>query len=678
MPPPKLSVCIDVFNYARFLPEAIKSVLGQSFRDFELIILDDCSTDDSFQIAQEYAARDHRIRALRNASNLGMVKNRNACLRMASGEYVKFVHADDFLCAADALEKLTALLDSNPSVSLAASAMKFVDTGGHQTGVWSFFRGDRLVSGTTVIQQCLRNQRNLIGNSSAVIFRRMQAGRGFNEAYRHSDDIEMWFHLLEQGCFGFINEPLCAFRRHGAQQTEKLRGTMAGALENKALLDDYLNKPYVRFKPWFKRYLLDDARWKIREHMEKTDLAAGQVSEDSESRISISIKRTLVRQVRFFERHVVPRFQPRPRQRPFGINVAGFFTGEYGVGDSSRAYAQAVERTELPHVMVNIRSKVHSNRFSETGVFSTRNPYAVNLMTFAFDYARRFSRDMGRGFFRDRYNIALWFWELEKFPARWHSAFDYYDEIWTATDFSRIAFEEVSPVPVRKITYPLFPAEMQPDRGRFGISESTCVFLFNFDYCSLVKRKNPLALIRAFQLAFQADEDVVLVLKSINGDREPAERELIREAIGDAKIICIGEHLRADTMNSLFATCDCYVSMHRAEGFGIGMAQAMALGKPVIATGYSGNMEFMNPGNSLPVRYQLSEIEEVCGPYEPGGIWAEPDVGHAAELMQWVFTHRVEASQIGRQAATDIRRNLSPDKTKHEIMERLRGLNPAS
>ncbi len=104
MTSPKVSVCIDSFNYGRFLPEAIESVLGQSFQDFEVIISDDCSTDDSFAIAQRYAERDDRIRAMQNAHNLGMVKNRNAGLALARGEYVKTLHADDFLCSPEALE----------------------------------------------------------------------------------------------------------------------------------------------------------------------------------------------------------------------------------------------------------------------------------------------------------------------------------------------------------------------------------------------------------------------------------------------------------------------------------------------------------------------------------------------------------------------------------------------
>src|SRR5689334_10663399 len=125
--PPKLSVCIDSFNYGRFLSEAIESVIGQSFTDFELIVFDDCSTDGSYEIACRYALKDQRIKVHRNSANLGMVKNRNACLRAARGEYVKWLHADDFLYSADALQKMAAVLDQNRIVSLVACARQIVD-----------------------------------------------------------------------------------------------------------------------------------------------------------------------------------------------------------------------------------------------------------------------------------------------------------------------------------------------------------------------------------------------------------------------------------------------------------------------------------------------------------------------------------------------------------------------
>src|ERR1700731_3760794 len=175
---PKVSVCIDSFNYSQFLPEAIDSVLEQSFEDFELIIVDDHSTDGSIEIAQNYAQNDRRIKMDVAPVHRGRVKNRNACLSLARGEYVKWVHADDFLCSREALARMVATLDANLAVSLVASARRIVNERSDPIDIWSCFEQERPIAGTTVIRRCLFEQRNLIGGPSAVMFRRAQAARG--------------------------------------------------------------------------------------------------------------------------------------------------------------------------------------------------------------------------------------------------------------------------------------------------------------------------------------------------------------------------------------------------------------------------------------------------------------------------------------------------------------------
>src|SRR3954464_2533940 len=134
---PKVSVCLDSFNYARFLPQALESVLEQSFQDFELIVADDCSTDNSLEIARKYASKDKRVVVHAAEKNRGMVRNRNACLSLARGELIKWLHADDFLCSREALARMIAVLDGNPAVSLVASARRIVDEQSRLLEVWS-------------------------------------------------------------------------------------------------------------------------------------------------------------------------------------------------------------------------------------------------------------------------------------------------------------------------------------------------------------------------------------------------------------------------------------------------------------------------------------------------------------------------------------------------------------
>jgi glycosyltransferase involved in cell wall biosynthesis len=599
---------------------------------------------------------------------------------------VKWLHADDFLCSRDTLARMVAVLEANPAVSLVASARRIVNEQSESIDIWSCFNQERAIAGTTVISRCLFEQRNLIGGPSAVMFRRALAGRGFDEAFFVMADLEMWFHLLEQGCFAYIREPLCAVRTHGRQQTEKDRMSLAPALENRELLRRYLHKRYVRLRRWIWKYLEYDAVRRIVQRSRKLKLRDGRAEEAVRewggwkkyraATLKYRYREALLKMRRIYERHLRRPFHHDLRKRPRGINVTGFAQSVYGIGESSRALWRAVQATGLPCVLLNIRSRVHSNADASLGEFARDNPYRVNLMTFSFDYSRRFYRDMGPRFFAGRYNIALWYWEQEHFPVRWHSAFDYYDEIWVPSEFTRTAIAAVSPIPVRKITYPFFlnESEAVPDRRRFGLPDNACVFLFTFDFHSTVQRKNPGAVIAAFRRAFRRDDDAVLVLKSINAEHDRAGRGSLGRKSEGAQVVFLDAHISGAEMNALFASADCYVSLHRSEGFGLGMAQAMYLGKPVIATNYSGNLEFMNPDNSLLVNYEITELEEDAGAYESGSRWAEPDVEHAATLMRWVYEHRAEGQALGARAAADVRRRLDPKVTAREILGRVEGL----
>ncbi len=626
-----------------------------------------------------------------------MVRNRNACLPHASGEYIKWLHADDYLCSDDALKVMAEKLDQWPSAALVACPTLPVDQAGARIGeAQPTFTSSRFFSGTGVIQRCLRQQKNFIGGPSAGMFRRSHSARGFDEAYFHAADLEMWFHLLEQGCFGYIDEPLVAYRWHANQQTEKDRLTLTQANDWRGLVETYLSKPYIRMKREEQAFIVHETvRRTVRQcrKLRKTDESAALLESYGRLRYSMNAPWCFARRkldkvrvgnerAEFLENRHLDLSQASAK--PMGINVAGFFRGQYGIGESSRAICRAVSDCGIPSTRVNIQSKDHSNKDETVQGMSKDNPYGVNLMTFSFDYARRFSRDMGKEFFKGRHNIALWYWELERFPARWHSNFDYYDEIWAPSEFCCQALRAVSPVPIRKITYPLYPADTATgDRSAFGIPNDAFAFLFNFDFFSTLARKNPLGLIEAYWRAFKPGDNVVLVLKSINSEHDPNGSQQIASAIERLEglpVRWIESHLSGGEMSALFSVCDCYVSLHRSEGLGLGMAQAMMLGKPVIGTGYSGNLEYMDSTNSLLVDYDVIELRENYGPasqpyiYEQGNVWAEPDIDHAATHMRWVFDHRTEAQQLGEKGRADISRRLSPETTQREIRQRVREL----
>ena len=245
---PRISVLIPTYNYARYLPEAIESVLEQDLRDLEVLISDDGSTDGSAEVIACYAAKDSRIRFQIHPANLGMVQNWNWCLSAARGEYIKFLFGDDKLASRQALRKLLELLETNPSAALAASARYVVGNKSETLEIWDAFRKPGVYNGAEVITRCLDGAGNLIGEPSAVLFRRRDAAGGVNLRYQQLVDEEMWLRLLERGDLAYTTEPLCCFRKHARQQSELNKPAQVAKFEALRLFWEYHNKPYLRAK----------------------------------------------------------------------------------------------------------------------------------------------------------------------------------------------------------------------------------------------------------------------------------------------------------------------------------------------------------------------------------------------------------------------------------------------
>ncbi len=237
------------------------------------------------------------------------------------------------------------------------------------------------------------------------------------------------------------------------------------------------------------------------------------------------------------------------------------------------------------------------------------NPYPVNLVHVNADQVEHFAATNGVGYFQERYNIGHWVWELSRFPDAYQRSFDYFDEVWVPTAFAQDAVARNAPVPVVRIPYSLSPrAPTTLTRAHFGWTQDRFVFLFIFDFSSYLDRKNPLGLLRAFREAFTPSDDVLLVLKCVHPEMSPEGSRQVFEAAAMPNVTIMSDVLPRDEIDALVQLCDCYVSLHRSEGFGLTMGEAMSHGKPVIATGYSGNMDFMTAANSLIVRHRLIEL----------------------------------------------------------------------
>lgn len=356
-----------------------------------------------------------------------------------------------------------------------------------------------------------------------------------------------------------------------------------------------------------------------------------------------------------------------------GLNVIGYLCDETGVGEAARAVLQALHAQDFPVACTLVRSETTDKGDSSVAHLPEGHPYGINLFHVNADQVPIVYSELGPGFFAGRYNIGFWFWEVQPFPEQWLDHFRYLDEIWVGSRFVQDTLAHVAPIPVINMGLPLERRSLPPmTRPALGLPDDRFLFLFTFDVLSVFERKNPLGLIEAYRRAFGPDsQDTTLVLKVTRLDQEPRYRKQLEQAVTSVSGILIDQHMKRQELDGLFHACDAYVSLHRSEGFGMTMAEAMYLGKPVIATAYSGNMDFMNVGNSYPVDYHLVDLERDYGPYQKGALWADPDLDHAAAQMQRVFTDREEAFRKGTRAAADIRSLYSSEVVSRRIIERL-------
>ena len=353
-------------------------------------------------------------------------------------------------------------------------------------------------------------------------------------------------------------------------------------------------------------------------------------------------------------------------QLPFGVNVVGHLRSEKGVGEALRASLRSLQAGNIPVCASEFLDPGSQN--IESGLIAGEgNPYRFNLVHMNADQLSFFAAE-NKAFLAGRYNIGYWNWELSSLPWDFYGKFRYLDEVWVPSTFTKGAVEEISPIPVTCIPYSINPEAIKSASGdgraalraTLGLPSNVFIFLFIFDFQSYAARKNPLGVLEAFQQAFDDCADVLLVIKGSHGDFAPAESGFLKRLCQRPNVRFIDEVLPREALNVLLAACDCYVSLHRSEGFGLTMAEAMVMGKPVIATGYSANTDFMTADNSFLVRYELVEIKEDHGPYNRGFIWAEPDIRHAADLMRNVRGNADEVYRIASKGRDEVLHNLRP------------------
>jgi glycosyltransferase involved in cell wall biosynthesis len=345
-------------------------------------------------------------------------------------------------------------------------------------------------------------------------------------------------------------------------------------------------------------------------------------------------------------------------RRPAGLNVAGYLHGELGIGESARLMLQAIATTDVPYSTISVGRHLQSRQATDLGTLAgEQQRFDVTLLCVNADQtgaALAAEPDL----LRSRYRIGMWYWEIEDFPATMHGGFGHVDEVWVASDFVREAIARHTDLPVVTVPPPL-PQATAPTtltRGDLGLPEDRTVVLFSFDYLSTAERKNPIGAIEAFRRAFAPGEGPLLVIKSINADKRVGDAERLRlRAAAEPDVLLLEEYLSAPARDALVQHSDVYLSLHRSEGLGLTIAEAMAHGKPVVATAYSGNLQFMTEENAFLVPWTPTEVPEHCEPYPAGSRWAEPDLDAAAAALRQVVDDPALATARGQRAAFDIR-----------------------
>jgi hypothetical protein len=366
-------------------------------------------------------------------------------------------------------------------------------------------------------------------------------------------------------------------------------------------------------------------------------------------------------------------------QRPFGVNLIGHAFEMFGIGEDIRMAARALQAADVPCCVIHhpaANGSSCNDRTLEPLICSDPlgGPYAFNWVCMAAPIQARWLRQVGCDPLRERYNISSWPWETQQWPDAWMPLLDVADELWPSSQFTAAALagpaaEAGLPMQVM----PMAAEILEPDRycnlgaraatrRRHGLPTDNVLLGYGFDLNSTAIRKNPMGALEAFQQAFPLphlpatfgrectshplSEQVALMIKTFPPRRFSAEWEWLQaRAAEDPRIDLIAESLPRDLLLSLYGCCDVFLSLHRSEGFGRGMAEALQLGVDVIATDFGGNTDFCIGPLAHPVRWRKAPIPRGSYPHADGHSWAEPDLDHAVQLCQQVAAQRMATNK---------------------------------
>lgn len=346
----------------------------------------------------------------------------------------------------------------------------------------------------------------------------------------------------------------------------------------------------------------------------------------------------------------IDRLPPRPEH---GLAVAGEISRATGLGEGARLMLRALEVLGVKHWSLDIGNILPGAASDLPVPATTIPPPGAPLLIYANPPLLPLTLlRLPRALVRGRRIIGDWSWELPAAPADWRIGARFVHEVWVPSEFTAQAIEPLVPGKVRVVPRALALTPPQPstlDRAAFGLPHDAVVVLSIFNLASSFERKNPLGTIAAFRAAFDDRRDRILLLKIANPSHFPDDFRRIAAAADAPNIRLDVRTLPMADLHALMASCDIVLSLHRSEGFGLVPAEAMLLGKPVVATGWSGNMNFMDKASAALVGFHLVPAQDSRGVYG-GSDWAEPDQADAIAHLRRLADDPGERDALGLRA----------------------------
>ena len=382
--------------------------------------------------------------------------------------------------------------------------------------------------------------------------------------------------------------------------------------------------------------------------------------------------------------------------RPFGVNLIGYAQGQLGIGEDLRCTATALDTAGIPTAIINFPpgQNIPQNDHTLTARLTHEGPFAFNLFCLTAEEIARFLMEKGPDAFHQRFNIGYCPWELSRWPGPWLPLFGLVDELWASSQHTLSAMQQglktqnqAAPEPLPStalmplaVTLPgLSSTDRLKTRANYGLPSEAILITFSFDLNSSIHRKNPLMALRAFQRAFPAEhplaDQVALLIKTHRPSRPNRDWDRLKdEADNDPRLHIIEATLPRVELLELYAACDCFISLHRAEGFGRGLAEAFMLGLDVIATDHGGNRDFCHGPLAHPVLCQMERVKNGEYPYHRGQQWAQPSIAHAAELLREVAVRRLSIGLPDPSIFQEYRQRFAPSNCGTRYRQQLEAL----